>query len=108
MTQPQPLTFEEFVARGLVLKGHPRYDNFFSHFTTMGVAAQFIRSQPYMVRFTKEHPDLEEKLREGVMNRNKLIETIGALKPIEGDLYKAYLIMHGYGIPDDVLMIAPK
>ncbi len=108
MQQNKPLTFKEFVATDPVLQGHRRYDNFFLYFTTDGPAAPFIRHKPHTIRFIGEHSDLEQKLREGVMHRDRSMATSEAIKPIEADLYKAYTIMHGYGASDDDLLIAPK
>lgn len=109
MTQPQPLTFEQFVER--VPLGHPvendpgipRYNTFPLNFTTEGPAADLIRKQPHVVRFIEEHPGLEGKLREGIMNRDRLIDTSEALKPFERNMYEAYLIMRDYGVSDEDL-----
>jgi len=102
MTQPQPLTFEQFVERD-ARYDHPTYNNFISFFMTSGIVADIIRNQPHFLRFKNEHSDLEARLTDGIMNLDKSIDTNKAIIPFESDLYQAYLIMHSYGVSDEDL-----
>ena len=47
MPQPQPSTFEEFVARDPLLPGHPRYDNFPMYFMLSSIAPQLRKNPPF-------------------------------------------------------------
>jgi len=106
MTQPQPLTFEEFVERVPIEPlvendpGIPRYNNFNLHFDTVGIG-QFYRTQQHFQRFQRENPDLEKRLSKYMAERDKSVDSRESFKPFERDMYEAYLIMSGYeGISD--------
>ena len=100
MLQNQPLTFEEFAERD---SGIPRYNNLILYFRDSDLS-RMMRNRPAFQRFQAEQPDLEKKLHEAIsaMNPNKHIPE--KLKPYDMDLYDFYLIMRGYGVPDNELI----
>jgi len=102
MPQPQPLTFEQFIER--LSDGNPRYDNFIAYFMTTGWAA-LAREKLHSLRFQKEQPDLDERLCQGMIKRDRSIDTEKAIADLEPDLHSAYLIMHDYGVSDEELLI---
>ena len=100
-SQEQPiLSFEEFVASN-PRTGYPRYNNFFGYFDSQ--MAVFYKDEPHYVRFEKENPELTEKIKQGVANRDRSVDSNVALQPIIPDLYEAYKIMRSYGVSDDML-----
>lgn len=106
MPQNQPLTFEQFIEGehflGPDMPPLPRYNNFPLHFTTRWGGA-FFRALPYFQKFQIEQPDLGRRLTEEVTNRDRTIDPYSSFKPLEPELYRAYLIMHSYGVPDEDL-----
>lgn len=112
MPQNQPLTFEEFVARGTT----PRWDGFYLYFDPIAIAP-YLRQKPHFLDFQGKEPDLEARLTRNITNitnRDKSVGGMEALKPFEPDMYQAYLIMFEYLIkhnsvdPNKDLLISPK
>jgi len=100
MTENKPLTFEEFTASN----PQPRYDGFFNYFSLGGVVSH-VRDGAHFLRFVEDHSSLEKTLTDAINNSNNRAE---AAKSNECDLYKAYLIMKGYGVSDENLLIGSK
>ena len=99
MTENKLLSFEEFVAKKNLT---PRYDGFINFFTLGGLLSH-VREESHFLRFMEDHSGLEKRLTEAINNSSKIPEEI---EPHECDLYKAYLIMHGYGISDEDLLLS--
>lgn len=89
------LSFEEFTAR----TPSPKYNNLVLYFTTGENGEKFYRSQAHFQKFLEEHPELEKRLRIGIMSLNYFSgETF---KPFDRDLYEAYKILRTYeGVSD--------
>jgi|APSaa5957512576_1039674.scaffolds.fasta_scaffold25277_2 hypothetical protein len=96
MAERTHLSFEDFADRSEIVV---RYNNLYLHFVTTGAGPDY-RGTGHFRRFLKEHPRLEEKLREGIMGRSESEGTSASLKPFDEDLYEAYKIMRSYGASD--------
>lgn len=96
------LSFEDFT-RINEATGTPRYNNFFAHFLADEFFGRIYREKAYYEQFAKEHAgiavDLARKIEESDMKSG----VVKALKPLESDLYKAYVLMKGYGVTDEEL-----
>ncbi len=97
--QSKPLNFEDFTFRN----PNPSYNNLILYFYTTGIGPVY-RATEHFQRFQKENPDLEYRLREGIMALDILSGFSNDLKKFDKDLYDSYLIMRSYGIPDKVLI----
>ncbi|OGI66793.1 hypothetical protein A2823_01610 [Candidatus Nomurabacteria bacterium RIFCSPHIGHO2_01_FULL_41_91] len=95
---PKILTFEEFSHRDKV--NYPRYGNFFMYFG--GGQGDVFRTTAHYKKFALEYPDMATTLYEKIQNRpeNKSGDSSDSLRPFDQDLYEAYKIMRGYGVPD--------
>lgn len=99
---PSVLSFEAFTQ--VDSETHtPKYNNFFAHFLADEFFGRIYREKPYYEQFAKDHAgvavDLSRKIEESDMNSG----TMKALKPLEDDLYKAYVLMKSYGATDEEL-----
>ena len=102
MTQPQPLTFEEFSKRDF--SGIPRYNDIILYFMENDLG-QIMRDSPAFQRFQTENPGLEGRLREVISPIHLSSPQISEeLKPHDKDLYRFYLIMRNYNVPDEGLI----
>jgi len=101
MMDYEPITFEEFTAKKSLT---PRYDGFFNYFSLGGVVSH-VREEAHFLRFMEEHSSLEKRLTGAINNSNNRSEEA---KSHECDLYKAYLIMKGYGVSDEDLLIGSE
>ncbi|MFA5792944.1 MAG: hypothetical protein WC897_03695 [Candidatus Gracilibacteria bacterium] len=88
------LTFKEFTVRNPI----PRYNNLVLYFIT-NWSGHLHRRQAHFQRFQKENPELEERLRQGLMSLKYFTGEL--VEPYDADLYEAYKIMRSYdGVSD--------
>jgi|SRR3989344_2050865 len=98
---PKVLTFEEFSFRADDDMNTPRQGSFFGYFVG-GSLGGALRTSKHYKRFAAKHPDMATSLCEKIQSLPYI--TSNGLKPFDRDLYEAYKIMHGYGIPDSILL----
>jgi len=89
------MSFEEFTRRN----PSPRYNNLVLYFYTTG-SGPLYRQAEHFKRFEQEHPDLERRLREGLMSLSGGFSYSEDLRQHDADLYEAYKIMRSYGVSD--------
>ena len=100
--KPPVLSFEAFTR--MDPETHtPKYNNFFAHFLADEFFGRIYREKPYYEQFAKDHPGVAVDLARKIEESNIKGETVQALKPLENDLYKAYILMKDYGATDEEL-----
>lgn len=96
------LSFEDF-SRVDPETQTPKYNNFFAHFLADEFFGRIYREKPYYEQFAKDHPGVAVELARKIEGSDMKSGVVNALKPLEGDLYKAYVLMKGYGATDEEL-----
>ncbi|MDD5194036.1 MAG: hypothetical protein PHF67_05660 [Candidatus Nanoarchaeia archaeon] len=98
MAVDEIFSFEEFSARE---DGHPRYNDFYRYWESEeSILGMVYRKKPHALRFQQEHSDLDKILQSKISNMAVTRSTSEALKPFDRDLYEAYVIMRGFGVPN--------
>lgn len=98
----EALSFEDFTSLDKET-GTPHYNNFFVHFLPDEFLGKMYRDKAAYELFARNYPDVAIDMARKVGSIDLSQGTQVALKPLERDLYNAYLLMRQYVSRDSEL-----
>jgi hypothetical protein len=94
------LSFEEF-SQPYANSNTAHHGNFWCYFASKGFVGTIYQKKEHYIRFAQENPELSAELCQKIQNEKKSGDALS--ESTERLLYKAYVIMKGYGLTDEDL-----